>query len=265
MTDHEHYAILCTLAATGQLDALEEIEFDEHRMHCFVCRERVQDLHSIGAQLILNAALQSTSSSMPAGSLERFRARAIREGIAAPAALARPFASYARASVAAVFVMIASLFLVPHGRKAAEGSAVAREVPVTSRPSLAASVNREMPITSPSKVVAERFVRHRKTRITAAEVSDASLTAQSFPMMIGYSYPYFEPEIATRIKGPNYPALSGSQISRLSLFRSLSESAGRDAVGAAPHTRPVDIASTGSVFDFTAQIRQLHFQLPTAQ
>jgi hypothetical protein len=161
--------------------------------------------------------------------------------------------------------MIASLFLVPHGRKAAEGSVVAREVPVTSRPSLAASVNREMLMTSRLKVIPTRFVRHGKTRVAGAEVSDASLTAQSFPMMIGDSYPYFEPEIATKIKGPNYPVLSGSQISRLSLFRTLSESAGRDAVGAAPHTRPVDIASTGSVFDFTAQIRQLHFQLPTAQ
>jgi hypothetical protein len=97
------------------------------------------------------------------------------------------------------------------------------------------------------------------------EVNDASLTAQGFPQMIGASYPYFEPEIATKIKVTNYPALSAPQIARLSLFRTLSESAGLDAVGAAPYTRPVDVASTGSVFDFTAQIRQLHFQLPTAQ
>ena len=265
MTYHEHYEILCTLAATGQLDALEKTDFDAHRMQCTACCDRLQDLNSIGAQLQLNAALQATSTWMPTGSLERFRTRAIREGIAPCSVPATAFVSYARASAAALFVIVASLVFILHARRVAERSLMSNGVPIASRQSLTAGVDRRTLIPRPSKVVRAHFVRHGRLRLTDAGARDTSLITQRFSQMIEARYPYFGPQIAMKITVPQYPALSGSQVSRLDLFRTLGESPPRADLGQAPDARPIDIASTGKVFDFAAQIRQLHFQLPIAQ
>ena len=265
MTDHESYEVLCALAATGQLDACEKPNFDEHCLHCSACRDQLQDLVSIGLQLQLDAALHAISASMPTGSLERFRARAIREGIAPRSAPARPSASYALASAAAFFVIVASLVFMPHGRKAAEHFAVSNAAPIPSRQSLSASVNRRTLMPRPSKVVHAHFMRHRLLRRADTGVNDASLTSQRFPQAITASYPYFGMKVATEVSVTGYPALGRSQISHLDLFSTLGDSTTRNAAGKDTPARPIDIASTGKVFDFAAQIRQLHFQLPTAQ
>jgi hypothetical protein len=265
MTDHELYEVLCTLAATGQLAAPEKANFDEHCLHCPACRDQLQDLIYVGVQLQLDAAIHTTSASLPAGSLERFCARAIREGIAPSAASVRPSPSYALASAAAVLVIVAALVFMPHGRKAAESFAVSTAAPIPTRQSFSASVTRRALIPQPSKAVHAHFVRHDIVPHTDIGVNDASLTARRFPQAITTSYPFFGPQSATKSSLTGYPALSRSQISRLDLFRNLDHSNGRKPAGIATPDRPIDIASTGNVFDFAANIRQLHFQLPTAQ
>ena len=82
MNDHNVYAVLCTLAATGQLSTSERADFDEHCLHCAACRDQRQELICIGMQLQLDGAAHATSGPMPIGSLERFCARVVREGIA---------------------------------------------------------------------------------------------------------------------------------------------------------------------------------------
>jgi hypothetical protein len=265
MTDHELYEVLCTLAATGQLAASEKANFDEHCLNCRACRDQLQDQISIGVRLQLDEAIHATSSSMPAGSLERFRARAIREGIAPRSAPARPSFSYTLASTAAVFVIVAALVFMSHGRRAAESFAVSTATPTPPHQSFSASVTRRTLSPQPSKALHTHFVRHDIVSHTDIVVNDASLTAQRFPQAISASYPFFGPQSATRSSLTGYPALSRSQMSRLDLFRNFDHTNGRNPAGIATSDRPIDIASTGNVFDFAANIRQLHFQLPTAQ
>jgi hypothetical protein len=261
MTDHELYEVLCTLAATGQLAAPERANFDEHCLDCSACRDQLQDLIFIGAQLRLDAAIHATPASMPTGSLERFVARVVREGIAPRSAPARPSSLYALASAAAVFVLIAALVFMPHGRKAVEMFATTA-APIPTRQSLSASIPKGTPIAQPAKAVHAHYVRYGPVSHTNAGANDASAAAERFPQTIKTRYPFFAPQSATTSSLTGYPALSPSQISHLDLFLNLKS---RNTAGTAKPDHPVDIASIGNVFDFAANIRQLHFELPTAQ
>lgn len=261
--EHEVYEVLCTLAATGQLAASEKATFDKHRLHCPDCRDQLQDLISIGVQLQLD--IHATSASMPTGSPERFRARAIREGIAPRSTPARPSPSYALAAAAAVFVIVATLAFMPHGRKATGSFAVSTAAPISVRQSISAPVLGRTIMRHPSKPVHAHFVRHGLVPHTVMGVNDASLPDQRFPQTLNVNYPFFGPQSAAKSTATGYPALSRSQISHFDLFRNLHDSNNPNAAGRAAPDRPVDIASTGNVFDFAANIRQLHFQLSTAQ
>ncbi|MGD0647071.1 MAG: hypothetical protein ABR971_03680 [Acidobacteriaceae bacterium] len=265
MNDHELYEVLCTLAATGQLSASEKSNFAEHCLHCSACRDQLHDLISIGARLQFEAAIHPASAAMPAGSLERFRARAIRGGIAPRSAPARPSPSYAMASAAAVFVIVATLVFMSHGRKAADSLAFTTTAPTSAWQSLSASIAGPTVTPEPSKAIHAHVVRLGRVPRTHIGTTDASLIDQRFPRTITTSYPFFGPQSATKPSRTGYPALSRSQISRLDLFRNLDDANNRNSAGIAPAERPFNIASTGNTFDFAANIRQLHFQLPTAQ
>lgn len=265
MTDHELYEVLCTLAATRQLTAAEKANFDEHCLDCPACRDQLRDLFSVGLQLQLDSANHSTCVSMPSGSLERFRARAIREGITPHSASARRSPSYALASVTAVFVIVATLAFMPHRRRDAGSFAVPTAAPFPSRQILSGSVTERTFIPRPSTAIHTQRVRNHLVPHTDAGVNDASLTAHRFPQAIAANYPFFGQQSATKPSVTGYPALSQSQMPRLDLFRNLDHSSDGNLAGTATPDRTIDIAATGNVFDFTANIRQLHFQLPTAQ
>jgi len=49
------------------------------------------------------------------------------------------------------------------------------------------------------------------------------------------------------------------------LFRDIHDERDRNAEGIASPGLLINVASAGNTFDFAADIRQLHFQLPTAQ
>jgi len=265
MNDHNVYAVLCTLAATGQLSTSERADFDEHCLHCAACRDQRQELICIGMQLQLDGASHATSGPMPIGSLERFRVRVVREGIAPRSAPARPSASYAIAMAATIFVVVALAF-VPHGRKPAETfatSAVTVER-IPSRESLSASDTERSHVPRHSRAVPTRSPRHVLVPHTDVGVYDTNLTSQRFPQAIVASYAFFGSESTAKSSATGYPALSRSQMSRLDFFRSLDDLDSRSDGGLAT-VRPVDIASTGNAFDFSAHIRQLHFQLSSAQ
>jgi hypothetical protein len=265
MTDHEPYEVLCALAATGQLVGPEKANFDDHCIQCRACRHQLQDLISIGLQLQESAAIHAISAPMAAGSLERFRARAIREGIALRSAPARPSTSYALASAAAVFVIVAALVFVPGRRKAPESLAMSAAAPIPIRQSLPASVTRRKSTAQPSKAIHAHFVRHRFVSRTDTAVNEARLTTQQFPRVITASYPLFGPASATKPLATAYSELSRSQIPHFALFPKLDDSSATNLASIGTSNRPVDIALTGRVFDFATNIRQIYFQLPTAQ
>lgn len=265
MTDHEQYEILCALAATGQLTAAEGVSFGEHLLDCRDCRDRLHDLTSVGMQLQYEAANRPTGAAMPTGSVERFRARAMQEGLVARSEPARLSTSYALASVAVFFFVLSSLIVMPHGREAAERAAISVAVATPARQSFPESVVRTKLLRRTSKGTHAHFVRHDVVRHADAGAEDTSQAAQRFLWTLPPRYPFFGPESATVSPRNSYPALSGSQISRLNLFRDIHDEQDRNSEGIASTGRTINIASAGNSFDFTADIRQLHFQLPTAQ
>jgi len=260
MRDHE---VVCALAASGQLDACEKAEFDEHCKECRACRDELEDLAWIGAGLRLEAVRQAVPASLPAGSLERFRARAMREGIVPRTGSSRASTSYALASVAAMFLLAAGMMLVPRGRDVGPDVALSATPSVVVPRSVRVGVGGGTPMARGAKVMRARSARHLVVR-RDAEVRDASLIGQRFPEAMGASYPFFGAQGAAKVSSSRYPALSSSQMSRLSLFRTLDPSGSRTP-GSAGSDRPINIAVAGNVFDFAADVWQLHFQIPTAQ
>jgi hypothetical protein len=265
MTDHEHYEMLCALAATGQLDALEETEFEAHRLDCAECCDRLEELVCLGAALQLREALRAMPTKMPQGAVERFQARALHEGITTHAVPERGFAFHARVPAAALFVVVLTLGFVLQGRRVIERNFASEGVSMADRPSVVANEDQRPVLQRPARVIRTRLPRHRRPGVSKAQDKETSATVQRFPQLIAASYLYFSPQVETKMPEPQYPALSGPQISRLDPFRPLRETAARDGFDAAAYGRPMDIASTGKVFDFAAEIHQLHFQLPTVQ
>jgi hypothetical protein len=265
MTDHEPYEVLCALAATGQLAAPEKANFDDHCIQCPACRRQLQDLISIGLLLQVDAAIHAISTPIAAGSLERFRARAMREGIALRSVPAPPSPSYALASAAAVFVIVAALVFMPGRRKTPESLAISAAAPIPIRQSLPLSVIARKSTPRPSKGIHSHFVRHRLVPHVDIGVNEAGLTAQQFPQGITAGYSFFGPESATKSLSTRYSALDRSQISHLSLFPKLNDSGTTNLASIGASNHPIDIASTLKTFDFAANIRQVYFQLPTAQ
>jgi hypothetical protein len=263
MTDHEPYEVLCALAATAQLGGPEKDNFDDHCIQCPACRRQLQDLISIGLQLQEDAAIHAVSAPMAAGSLERFRSRALREGIALRSAPALPSSSYALA--AAVFVIVAALVFISGRRKAPESLAMSAATPISIRQNLPASVTRRKPTSQPSRAIHTHFARHRFVPHTDTGVNEARLTTQQFPRMITASYPLFGPASTTKPLATGYPELSRSPIPHFALFPKLDDSSATNLASIGSSNRPIDIASTGRVFDFATNIRQIYFQLPTAQ
>jgi hypothetical protein len=264
MTDHEPYEVLCALAATGQLTAPEKANFDDHCSQCPACRRQLQDLISIGLQLQLDAAIHAISAPMSAGSLERFRARAMREGIALRSTPARPSPLYALTPLAAVFVIVAVLVFMPGRQKPPERLAMsAARIPI--RQSLSASLTRRKPTAEPSKAIHAHFVRPRLVPRTDIGVYEAGLTTQQFPQVITASYSFFGPESAMKPLPTGYPALSRTQISHFDLFPRPNDSSTRNVASISTSNRPIDVASIGKTFDFATNTRQVYFQLPAAQ
>jgi hypothetical protein len=264
MTGHEPYEIVCALAASGQLTARERARFDVHCTQCPACRRQLEDLISIGLQLQLDAAIHATSAPMSAGALERFRARAMREGIALRSAPARPSPLYALATAACVLVIVAALVSMPGRRKASENPATFAAVQIPIPQSLPGPDTTRKSVPQPPKAIHSHLMRCRFVRHTDVDagVNEAGLAAQQFPHVITASYPFFGTESTAKSLPAAYPALSRSQISHLNLFPALNDSS---AANTERSNRTIDIASTGKIFDFAANIRQIRFQLPTVQ
>lgn len=80
--DHAYFEALCALAASGQLMSAESAELREHSEYCSSCRDQLAEMAQLGAHLFCAHALCQPGMKMPKDTLERFVARANREGIA---------------------------------------------------------------------------------------------------------------------------------------------------------------------------------------
>lgn len=78
---HIHFEFLCALAPTGLLSPQEQAELRNHVRHCPECANRVTELVDLGGRILLAEAHEDCPSRAPSGALDRFQARALREGI----------------------------------------------------------------------------------------------------------------------------------------------------------------------------------------
>jgi hypothetical protein len=266
MKDHQPYEDLCALAATGQLTASEQVYFEDHCIQCSACRSQLQDLLSIGLHLQMDAARYTISTPMPAGSLEKFRARAIREGIPLRPAPSLLSPSCALLSAAAVFLVVVVLAFTSARRRAPETLAITTAVaPIHTPQSLPASVTTSRSTPQPAKAIQAHFARHRSVPHTDTNVHEAGLTAHQFPHVITANYSFLGSESARNLAATVYPALGRSQISYPALFPKWNGSSTSNLAFTGASNRPIDLALTGKVFDFAANIRPINFQRPIAQ
>jgi len=265
MTNHEPFEILCALAVTGQLPASEKATFDEHCLQCPACRRQVLDLISVGSQLQFHAALHAISSPMPEGALERFRARAVHEGIALRSGPARSSSLYALATAAAVFIIVTTLVLMPGTRKAPERLATSSVAPMSARQTLPAAVAKRKPAPRTSKAIHAQLVRHRFVPHTDTAMDEAVLTPPRFPREITVSYSFLGSEGKRKSLAGRYPVLSPSQISHFALFPKATDSGTTNVASIGTFNRSFDVALIGKIFDFATNSRPGYFQLPTAQ
>ncbi len=263
MIDHQPYERLFELAATGQLSASEKDTFDEHCLHCAACRHHLQELAFINHQLLLHTVTDTTLASMPTGSLERFRSRAIREGIALRPASARPSMSYLLASATAALIVIAMLTLLPHTQKVLETAQLSTSTSILTQQNPSTVVTPQIRATRFLQANHAHSTRRTIVPHTSAEINTINLAPQRFPQVIAASYPLFESQNTQKPSPIGYPALSRSQVLHLDPFPALDHASNPNIAGIATLDSP--IASTGKVFDFAVNIRQLHFQLPIAQ
>ena len=265
MTDHEIYEVLCALAATGQLVGPEKADFDHHCNRCPVCRRQVHDLIMIGLQLHEDAATHASSASMPAGTLERFRVRAVREGITFRSAPLRPAISYALVSATIIFAIVAALFLVPGRRKIPESLAMSTAGPIPMRQRLPVSASVRNSSTHRPKTVRAHLLRRGSVSPSDTAANKGPLTTPQFPWVFTGNYALFGSAVATKLLPKSYPEFSRSQMPNLALFPKSDNSEATKLESKGASNRPLDIASTGRAFDFATNIRQIHFQLPAAQ
>jgi hypothetical protein len=78
---HRQFEIDCALAASGQLADREFAEFTNHLHGCDLCQNRLCEMALVGGQLALARKSRVTVPANSKGMLERFIARASREGI----------------------------------------------------------------------------------------------------------------------------------------------------------------------------------------
>jgi hypothetical protein len=223
----------------------------------------MRDLQGVAARLQVDAAMHAPSVAMPAGSVQRFRERMVREGMVEGSARRRVSSLYALAAVAAVVVLVAAMVSMPRGRREVEGVVASEGTPVVARQVVAAGVERAAVRARRKREVRAREARYGLASRRDVEVTETSVAAPRFSQAIAGRYAFLSPRSVGEASVAGYPALNRSEISRVDFLANVSDE--RDALAIERAARPVDIASAGKTFDFAADIRQLHFQLPTSQ
>ena len=179
---HIHFEFLCAHAPTGLLSSQEQAELLNHARHCSECAHRLAELVDLGGQILLTEALKDCPRRAPSGALERFQARALREGI--PLHPDKPRSSLTHTFGLATAVLIAALTIaatLPGGsilRRSFSNQASERTYPSHPYETASAVANPESPSSThagPAAVQvhaqhARRFSRRNKqTAIVSTE------------------------------------------------------------------------------------------------
>jgi hypothetical protein len=123
-SDHAYFAVLCALAASGQLTRAEQAELHAHSRQCVLCRDRLVEMHQLNVQLFLAQAPKRGDRKPPQGMGGRFALRAISEGIP----LRTPSAGISLHALGLVTVVLLALLLVAQTLKDGSSTKSAREI-----------------------------------------------------------------------------------------------------------------------------------------
>jgi hypothetical protein len=80
-TSHDEFEVLCTLAASGDLNRTEHAALREHLRDCISCQSYLLEMRRLAIPLLLAQQLKTPSKQLRRGMQERFAERAIRSGI----------------------------------------------------------------------------------------------------------------------------------------------------------------------------------------
>jgi hypothetical protein len=269
--DHQLYEALCALAVTDQLSQKDRTALDAHCGQCFSCRERLLDLTFVNRELILHVTANAVEAPMPAGSLERFLARAKQEGIALRSA---PKFSSVHNWVPALSVLVVfavMLISMQHSRLApTDNPIVANAIAPSDIDTQRLTYTRSSPTVLQSQVCTTLRAKH-SIGVSLAPVAVASTASQQailaperFSQAIPSAYPFFEspPKLPQAVA---YPALSRAQVLHLALFRNEQAQSTQPTLSIATVYRPDALFPADRSFDFAPRMRQFRFQLPTNQ
>lgn len=266
--DHQVYETHCALAATGQISQADRAALDAHCRHCAPCRERLLDMTIISRDLLLHAASKPSESPMPAGSLDRFLARAEQEGVPLRSAPKwSPVHTWVPALSAVTLFAIMLISMQKAKFAPSNNPIVANATATLAVETQPATTTHVSPVDRQDQRRPARHIK-RATNGSLATASPASqwgsLAPGRFSQTIPSAYPFFGSQL-TPPQAATYPTLSRAQVLHLALFRNVQEPANSPTLGIATLYRPDALFPADRSFDFAPGIRQLRFQPPTNQ
>jgi hypothetical protein len=119
---HIHFEFLCALAPSGQLLPDEQVELRDHVRHCASCAYSLAELVGLGGQILLAEVHEDCPSRTPSGALERFQARALREGIPLHPRPPRSLLTHTLGLASAVLIAALTIAATLPGRSILRGS-----------------------------------------------------------------------------------------------------------------------------------------------
>jgi hypothetical protein len=225
----------------------------------------------VSRELILYAATKAPVAPLPAGSLNRFLARAEQEGLALRSAPKwSPVHTWVPA-LSAVILFAVMLLSMQHSRLASTSNplvatAIATSDTETQPPSDTHASDMDRQDQRPPTRHAKRSIGVNTSPVPpgAPPGQWATLASDRFSQTLPSAYPFFESH-ATPAQAATYPTLSRAQVLHLALFRDAQEPVNPPTLGIAALYRPDTLFPTERSFDFAPGMRQLRFQLPANQ
>ena len=288
MIDHELYRELGALAASGQLESEELDLLLNHCQTCAACRQAVASFAQVSARLFIAPRVHTASSGQR---LDRFKARAVREGVA----LGGEALPVWKPLLAAALVLFAVSFTTLLKRTRASSvhfAQTAEPQPAQDRrpgPSKALAVFVAQAQARPLVPTSTRRDPHgnagaRKTALRSKALP-RSIAKEQILVAEQPAQPVFNlPRIlATEIQAdylvPSHIAggdahargsflsvrLPGSALVNFTFPRQIDAAMALRSVSLAAGGRPSALDLSSRHYDFSANIRLLHFQIPTAQ
>jgi hypothetical protein len=212
---HIHFEFLCALSPSGHLLPHEQAELRNHALDCPECAHRLAELVDLGGQILVAEALKDCPSRAPSGALERFQARALREGI--PLHLDPPRSPLTHALGLAATVLIAALTIavtLPGGLILRRSFPIETSKRTYTSETASPIANQESPASTHTGPAAVRVRAQHRRPLSRRNMQTAIASTESGtvrPSLPFESDPYARLNLAWHM--PSYPRFSSAKSS----------------------------------------------------